>query len=345
MAAVDHEFVVVSYSSDLGQHFSVPVRVNHVPQKILADGDNRPKVVALANGDLFVSYTEGLKTPYSGNIRFSRSIDGGRSFSTPLVVNDDRQEISHRFETFKIDNKGRIHIVWLDRRDWQSAHDAGRDYSGISMYYAHSDDGGKTFSRNEMLAAHTCECCRVAMDLDGDGTPVMLWRHVFDGGIRDHALMRLDAKREIQRVSQDEWQIDACPHHGGALTIDSSGTYHAIWFSGGGKHIGIAYAQSHDQGKRWSTPHYFGNPSRQAGHPFLLAQGLRLFVTWKEFDGQNSYAMMSTSEDGGMTFSAEYVLANVPGASDHPLLISNNKDVYLSWNTATKGILIVKAQR
>jgi hypothetical protein len=38
----------------------------------------------------------------------------------------------------------------------------------------------------------------VALAHDPDGVPVALWRHVFEGSVRDHAVQRLDGKSPLQ---------------------------------------------------------------------------------------------------------------------------------------------------
>jgi len=79
----------------------------------------------------------------TGDIRFSRSSDGGRSFSTPVTVNDNREIISHRFDAMTVNAKGQVFIAWLDKRDLSEARKAGKEYAGAALYYAMSDDGGQ----------------------------------------------------------------------------------------------------------------------------------------------------------------------------------------------------------
>ena len=139
---------------------------------------NRPKIV-VRKGVIYVSYTRGLAKPMSGDIRFSRSTDGGKTFSAPVTVNDNREVISHRFETLGVNDRGQVFLAWLDKRDLSAAAKRGEKYAGAAVYYAVSDDGGASFRPNVKVADHSCECCRVAMAMDMDGSPVILWRHIF----------------------------------------------------------------------------------------------------------------------------------------------------------------------
>jgi len=135
LASVKDGHVMVSHSDDRGKTYSAPVTVNPEPEFIAADGENRPKILVAGNGNVYVSYTRPLETPFSGNVRFSRSVDGGKSFSAPITVNDNLEPITHRFDTMGINGRGQIYIAWLDKRDAAAAGKKGETFSGISVYY------------------------------------------------------------------------------------------------------------------------------------------------------------------------------------------------------------------
>lgn len=342
LAAISGQHIYVSYSDDGGITRSVPVRVNPEPENILGDGENRPKII-VRQGVIYVSYTQALEKPMSGDIRFSRSADGGKSFSAPITVNDNREVISHRFDSMAVNGKGHVYIAWLDKRDLSAAQRAGEKYSGAAIYYAMSDNGGASFRRNVKIADHVCECCRTAMAVDADDYPVVIWRHIYETNIRDHALVKLDGKTEPVRLSRENWNIAACPHHGPSLSIASDGTYHAAWFSNAPQQHGLFYANSTDRGKTFSGPMNFGNFEAQPARPFVLGLGSRVYLAWKEFDGENTGVFVMRSGDGGKSWSVPEKLASTADASDWPFLTSSNDRVYLSWNTRNEGYRLIEA--
>jgi hypothetical protein len=342
LASVKDGHVAVSHSDDLGKTYSTPVLVNSEREYIAADGENRPKILVAGNGNVYVSYTQPLETPFSGNVRFSRSVDGGKSFSAPLSVNDNRDPITHRFDAMGVNDRGQVYIAWLDKRDAVATNKKGEKYSGIAVYYAVSDDEGKSFQPNVKVADHTCECCRIAMAVDTDGYPVIAWRHIYDTNIRDHALVKLDGKMAPVRLSHENWNIAACPHHGPSLSIAPDGTYHATWFSNAPERHGLFYAHSADQGKTFSTPLNFGNFEAQPAHPYVLSLGSRVYLAWKEFDGESTGIFGMHSGDGGKSWSAPKKLASTSDVSDWPLLIGENSRVYLSWNAKNEGYRLIE---
>ncbi|MDE2118294.1 MAG: exo-alpha-sialidase [Betaproteobacteria bacterium] len=328
--------VLVSHSDDGGKSYSHPVKVNAEPEDILGDGENRPKIV-VRKGVVYVSYTQGLAKPMTGYIRFSRSVDGGETFAQPVTVNDNLEIISHRFETMGVYDRGQVFLAWLDKRDLSAATKKGEKYIGLGVYYAVSDDNGANFNSNVKAAEHACECCRMAMAMDTDGTPVIAWRHVFGKNVRDHAMLRLDGKSQPIRLSHDNWEVDACPHHGPAASIARDGVYHFVWFNNAPERHGLFYAHSSDQGGNFSSPLNFGNFKAQASHPTVLSLGKRVFIAWKEFDGEATGIYLMHSIDGGNIWSAPRKIVFTADTSDHPILIGDGEKAYLSWNTIGGG--------
>jgi len=343
LATVKDGHVQVSHSDDRGKSFSTPVPVNPEPEHVAADGENRPQIAVTADGRVYVSWVQALEQPFSGNVHFAASRDGGRTFGALITVNDHREPVSHRFQAMGIDRRGRIHIVWLDKRDARAAEARGGKYTGAAVYHAVSSDDGRSFSTNDKIADHSCECCRIALALDTDGTPVIFWRHVFGANVRDHALARLDGKPALRRASHDDWAVDACPHHGPALSIGADGVYHLAWFTGAPDHAGLFYARSRDRGQHFSVPMGFGNGEAQAAHPQVLSLGRRVWLAWKEFDGRAAVIRAMHSADGGRSWSTPQTLATAAGASDHPLLLTDGTRAYVSWYAVKEGYRLIEA--
>jgi hypothetical protein len=330
----NNDHVYVQSSDDKGLSFTDPVMVNAAAEKIEAKGEYRPKIKLDAKGNIYLTWTQKLEGKHSGHIRFSRSADGGQHFSEPVTVNDNRDIISHRFDSMAIGKNGEIFIAWLDARDFEEAKKAGKQFEGTSLYYSWSDDGGQHFYPNKRIATHTCQCCRLDTAIAPDNTPVVTWRHVFEGGIRDHALVKFtdwNTPGDTHRLGRDNWKIDACPHHGPGLSISDSGIYHAVWFSGAPANQGLFYAHSTDSGRHFSTPVNFGKAG--SGHPHVLALGPRVNVVWQEFDGTNNVIKLMKSADDGKTWSKPEVIAQTVKSGDQPFLVSDGQKAYLSWKT------------
>ncbi|MDH5559045.1 MAG: exo-alpha-sialidase [Alphaproteobacteria bacterium] len=343
LAWVDGGHVYVNHSDDAGQSQSTPIRINATPAALDINGENRPKAIPAPNGDIYVSYTAKGERKFTGVVWFSRSLDGGKSFSEPVRITDEAVSSSQRFETMRVDPEGRIYIAWLDKRDLFAAKQTKQPYIGSAIYYTRSDDRGASFTANRPIFEHTCECCRVAMAMDDEGLPVIVWRNIFGADTRDHAVVRFldpDKPAAVTRLSNDEWHIEACPHHGPAMAIGPDGAYHVVWYTDGDNRNGLFHARSEDRGKSFSTPVGFGNPNRMPAHPDIAILGNRLFVAWKEFNGEQSELYVMSSPDSGRSWSTPMRVAATDDESDHPLFVDDGQWLHLSWQTAAVGWLL-----
>lgn len=334
IAWVNGEHIYLQTSADQGAHYSDPIKVNQNPESIAAHGEYRPKLKFDAQGNLYLTWTQNLEKRHTGNIRFSRSLDGGKTFSQAITINDNLDIIGHRFDDLAIGKNGEIFIAWLDSRDKEVAKANKQNFLGTAVYYTWSNDGGVSFKPNQPVAPHSCECCRLGIAIDNDNLPVVLWRHVFEGQIRDQALIKFtswDKPGNLQRVSQENWNIEACPHHGPALSIAEDGRYHAVWFSGAADKQGLFYGYSNDQGNSFSAPVKFGNQG--AKHPNVFAHANQVSIVWSEFDGKQNLLQAMHSKDNGLTWSTAHTIASTPESADDGFLVSNGEQLYVSWQT------------
>jgi len=94
------------------------------------------------NGDLVVAWNDqAFGDP---DILAVRSSNGGTTWSSPVRVNDDSSGQDQFFPWLDVDSQGGIHVVWYDKR---------QNGSAIDVFYAHSADGGASFSPNQRITA------------------------------------------------------------------------------------------------------------------------------------------------------------------------------------------------
>ena len=189
-----------------------------------------------------------------------------------------------------------------------------------------------------------CECCRLALGFDAASTPILLWRDILPGGIRDHSLARLAGSRPSPvRATFDDWRINACPHHGPSLAIAGDGAAHLAWFSGdGAAKGGVFYARAADGGSSFGKAIRLGDVD-SASHPSVLTSDRRALVAWKESGGGGGGVRIRLARlaPGSDAFEAPTVVASTAHGSDHPLLVSRGDQAFLSWFTADEGYRLI----
>jgi hypothetical protein len=330
--------VLVASSGDEGHSFSEPVQITREKLDLDWGPDSRPKIVVDREGRIALAFSFFKDKSFNGQVLFTRSTDGGKSFAEPQPITPDKE--SQRFETLALDADGTVFAAWLDKRNRAAARDSGQKYEGAGLVFAVSKDGGTSYSDAVMVKDNTCECCRIAVAFDGPGKPVVLFRNIFEGSMRDHAITAfkdLTTPGEVHRVSVDDWQLSACPHQGPSLAIAPAGTFHAVWSTNGKVRKGLFYARSADGGQTFSDPLPIGQADHAPSRPYVLAGPGELALVWKEFDGEKTTVDLMVSHDDGQSWSAPRTIATTTDASDHPLLISDGRHTYLSWMTKADG--------
>jgi hypothetical protein len=268
----------------------------------------------------------------------AKSADGGKTFAEPKPITSNNE--SQRFVALGLDADGSVFAAWIDKRNRVPAKQEGRKYEGAGLFFASSKDGGAVYTEAQLATDNTCECCRLGLAFAGPGRPVVVFRNIFEGGVRDHAVMTFanpSAPGEVRRVSKDDWQISACPHHGPSISISAAGAYHVTWYTNGKARKGLFYARSEDEGRTFSEPVAIGRADRNPTRPYVLAGPRGTTMVWKDFDGEKTTVNAMTSHDDGKSWSKPVAIATTTDTSDHPLLVSDGHKTYLSWMTKADG--------
>jgi hypothetical protein len=321
-------------SKNHGKFWEAPRLLDTGSDKISADGENRPKIAFGTQGQVVIAYTQPLAKPYTGAIRMLRSGDGGKNFSPPFTVHQDRQIITHRFESLAFDGNGVLHTVWIDKRDLTATGGGGGKksaYVGAAIYRNESRDGGASFGADIKLADHSCECCRIALAPTPDGRLAALWRHVFAPNIRDHAFAILGAEPAVvSRASFDEWSLDACPYHGPGLAAAQQDGYHAVWFGERDGRSAVRYGRLAADGTPQGS--VLELPDTRAEHADVVTSGKRVAIVWRSFDGTQTRLRAWVSDDDGAHFSLRE-LAAAKEQNDYPRLLATPQGIWVVWRT------------
>lgn len=333
--------VSLAESSDLGKTFSPAVKIAEHGKSLDTGSDARPQIVVDKLSGIFLAYAFFKDSNWNAQINTSRSSDGGNTFSAPTTLVQDGS--SQRFPSVLIMPDDKIFISWIDKRLVAAAKQGGEKRLGGSIAYSFSQDGGKSFQAERIANESSCECCRIGGSLDPQGNPVLAYRAIFPGGIRDQAsqIISTSGAGPIRKVADDDWRTDACPHHGPSIAVSGSGKFHVAWYTQGSKRSGVFYAHSSNQGVTYSKPIRVGSEGANVSRPYLMSLGRQVWLVWKEFDGKKSSVYMKESSSDGDTWTTPKMLSSTTGYSDHPLLIPKGSEVFLSWLTRDDGYQLI----
>jgi hypothetical protein len=265
---------------------SEAVRVNANAGEVKAWAGDPPTIAVGRDGAVYVGWTRRNVSGRGNDLVLSVSHDSGATFGEAVKVNDDAKPASHGMHSLAIGKDGRIYMAWLDERnvkmDEHAAIDSEHMSSAPGFYYvkAHHNPNnepepthemaepnsevffavstdGKTFAANQKIAADVCPCCKTSIELSPDSTIYVSWRQVFKGDLRHIAVASsADSGKTFTQpsiVSDDQWQLNACPVSGAALFAGENKTLQVLWYTAGkAGQPGVYMAESNDAGKTFA---------------------------------------------------------------------------------------------
>ena len=227
--------------------------------------ENIPKILFLPSGAVIAAWGVANPSPenkYSGLVNYAQSFDNGKTWTTASTLVSDTAGFDQRYFDMALLPSGEAGITWLDNRKTNSK-------EGSALYYA-TTSGKSGFTRERMIQQQCCQCCRTDLFIDHKGGIHIIYRGIIKDSIRDMMhTVSVDEGRSFsipQRISQDNWVINACPHTGPAMAENSEGL-HFAWFTGG-THKGSYYTNSKGEGNSFKKR---DSISSRGSHPQLIS--------------------------------------------------------------------------
>lgn len=244
------------------------------PQAIVRGDDwvvswaNTPHIAATADGSLWAHWLQKAgSAKYAADIALVRSGDGGKSWSAPLLVNDDGTATEHGFVSLWPASADTLGVAWLDGRLTAKTGPAVAGQASSHEAHAKAGPGApmmtlRTTTFDSMLGRHeeqtldlsTCDCCQTGAALTGTGV-VVAYRDRDPAEVRDIYVARFDGGtwQPPNRVHADDWTMPACPVNG--PDIAASGSEAVVgWYTAPGSTPMVKLAHSRDGGATFDAP-------------------------------------------------------------------------------------------
>jgi hypothetical protein len=234
--------VLFARSTDLGLSFSEAIDVSRS-----AGAGFDPEIAIDSNDAINVAWQDTAPGP--SVIMFSRSTDGGETFSEPMQISTGTGNATEA--AIATDSAGRISVVWVD------------DSTGnAEAYYARSTDGGSTFSDpvnvsnfpggdiHKPTVVAFQDTVYVAFQ-NGDlfGEDRIKNRQVFLAK-SVNAGLSFEAPEQVSNAVNSNGRA-----HSPAMVVDSRGTLHIVWIDSSvvGNDEGLLFYSKSPDGRQFSV--------------------------------------------------------------------------------------------
>jgi hypothetical protein len=336
-------------SADDGSTWSAPSRVVGSSRDLERHAESSPRIVA-ARGALAVVWATSLTVAGrawpASNVRIARSVDGGRTWSAAVTLNDDTAAapIGHTFHGAAWEGDSGIVVAWLDERQPladpapgavaaadEPLHDGHATEENATLYLARSRDLGATWSpANRVLWGDVCSCCRVTLARGPSGAVAAAWRNVSPENARNVVVAALD-QATPNVVHDDGWVINACPHTGPGLAVDRTGASHVVWFSGKEGASGIYYARRPPGAAAFASPRaVVGGRTMATAHATVAARPAGgAYVVLDLVPGGRRRPQLAIVDTAGVV--RHRVTLDAREGADHPQVVAIRDGAAVAW--------------
>jgi hypothetical protein len=339
LSSIFNTNIYFSKSTNNGISFEADIRIDDAPIGAAAS----PSIaVDKSNGNIYVVWQDyrNSPSPYSVDIYFANSTDGGNTFGTNKRAIDETGA-NHQFVPDVAAHNGFIGVVWEDQRG--------------GIYFANSTDGGNTFGESKKVSDNVGSgVFYPKIAIDDIGIIYVVWEDKIVGNYSIYFSKSVDAGNTwapSKKVSDDPLsEGQRMP----SIALDASGNIYVVWRDSRQKdpdifsEMDIYFAKSTDGGNNFTPSVQITDDiiEDQMQPSIAINDDGKIFVTWMEdidFPNQDNCCdiYFANSTDGGNTFSTKQKINNSPSFSSvyYPsnAVVADGIHAYIVWQDDRNG--------
>lgn len=276
-------------STNGGNTFSGNIQVN---DDTGSDPQHSPSIAIDDVGNIFITWYDKRNGDY--DIYFANSTNGGTSFGTNNIVNDDGTSERQYKPSIAAESNGFVYIVWYDYR-------SGSNYD---VYFANSTDGGAIFSQNIKITDEIGDSNQVLPSIatEGNGLLYVAWADFRDGSYDIYFTNSPDGGASFGtniKINDDGATNEKQTNP--SVVVVPNGNIYVVWEDEryGSDYPDIFIARSIDKGKNFSENIKINDDSGSYVQvkPSIAADDSGIYVVWTD-DRSDSYGDIYFSTNG-----------------------------------------------
>jgi BNR repeat-like domain len=306
-------------STDGGKTFSKPVNLSN------SIGTSAAPVLNLNGNNVYVAWHDDTYKNFE--IYFTKSTDGGKTFSKPVKLSQDfvnnRTTIDSEFPSIA-SSPSALYTVWQENST-----------GFFDILLRKSTDGGKTFSKPVNLSNNSGSSAFPRVAVYGN-SPYVVWQDNVTGNFEILLRKSTDGGKTFSKP------VNLSNNSGNssdpAIFIYEKNVY-LVWDDDSPGNADILFTKSTDGGKTFSKPVNLSNNIRGSFDPVLAISKNDIFVAWDDDSPGNADILFTKSTDRGNSFSIKPInLSKNVGRSLYPdVAISRSNNSYIGWSDDTPG--------
>jgi len=297
-----------------------------------------------SSGNLFIAWSDGREVPctpycYYHKIYFSKSTDGGQTFSTNAAIDGSPPgSIDQPGADIAIDTVGRIYATWKESNG-----------GSPNIYLAKSTDGGATFETKICVANSTASKSGPAIGPDTNGNIYIAW--VQGNGV-DERMVYLAKSVDLgdsfrSPVEVDNFNSSTTFLYAPTLVVDTRGNIYIAWQEDSSGTFVIYLSKSIDGGITFSAPSRVDDSTSATGNQESPTMAVDpdgwLYIAWQDDRNGNEDIYFSRSTDQGASFEQSI---RVDDSTDNSgdqvsphMVVDHSKNIYITWTDYGRGVI------
>src|SRR5256886_882730 len=263
----------------------------------------------------------------TSNIFFSRSTDGGMTFSAPTNLSATMNTALYSVPQIAVDTTGNINVLWES------------DTGNLAIWFSSSRDGGATFSSPKMVSTNPGGSLNAQIAVDKNGNINVVWEDDIAGHSDISFSRSTDNGLNFSPPMNLSNPLGNCIANSNTprIALDIAANINVVWSNDCGGNFDIFLSRSVDNGASFSSPKNLSGTPGSSGNPQLFVDAAgNINVVWEESSPADIFFVRSG--DAGATFSSAQNLSHNSGPSTNAwLTVDAGANINVAWEDTTPG--------
>ena len=298
--------IIFAKSTDGGATFGTPANISN------NSGDSSFPKITVSGNNVYIAWAFTV-TKKDYDILFTKSSDGGTTFSTPVNLSNNFGDSGIPQMAVSGNN---VFVTWENN-----------GLGDFDVFVAKSTDNGNTFTAPVNVSHDPKQSGAPQIAISGNNVYVV-WMDNTPGNYDVFVAKSIDDGSTFGKpINLSNNGGDS----GYPEMAASENNVYVVWTDTvSNKNYDILFSKSTDGGTTFGTPVNISNNSGASGWAQVSVAG-NVYVIWDDSTPGNYDTFIAKSTDGGTTFSTPINISNTPGNSNFKQMVVSDKNVYVTW--------------